>query len=267
MAFGMTQDLRNRANGALDQVQNNVNAFQSMGPAPTQWGGGGGNTQPSFSNAGPSGFAPTTGQPIMSQPPQQQMQMGQAPSGQQTGGYGPSFAAPSNPNNLNREQYRDSWMSSGVQNMDQMRDWVARNGGTILSDNGTFRTPQGETYDGLIGARTGHGTPGWTPVGDPGGMGNVGPSSMGNLNVPPMYGGNTGFSGGAISGTPFMNGIAPNTSPLGGGQGQTYPWMNQNRNSYYDSRISNPALFNNNTLASADVSSLINKSRKMFGGK
>jgi hypothetical protein len=70
---------------------------------------------------------------------------------------------------LSREQYRDNWMSSGISNIDQMQQWLAQNGGSILSGNGTVQTPYGDILDMGTAFRTGNGTPGWTPVnGGPG---------------------------------------------------------------------------------------------------
>lgn len=105
---------------------------------------------------------------------------------------------------LNREAYRDKWMSSGVKNIDQLKQWLAANGGELVSDNGTVMTPFGEQIDMLGAARTGNGTAAWTGVGDSdsappledimAGGGNVGalasgasstagtPSGLGNVN-------------------------------------------------------------------------------------
>lgn len=70
-----------------------------------------------------------------------------------------------NPNTgLSREAYRDAWMGSGVSNINQMQDWLSKNGGTILSGNGTVQTPYGDILDMGTAFRTGNGTPGWTPV-------------------------------------------------------------------------------------------------------
>ena len=75
---------------------------------------------------------------------------------------------------LNREQYRDKWMSSGVKDMAGMKAWLAENGGTLDSDNGTVTTPFGEQIDmggNARGSAAGNGqlTTAWTGVGGDGG--------------------------------------------------------------------------------------------------
>lgn len=80
---------------------------------------------------------------------------------------------------MTREEYRDRWMSSGIHDIAGLRAWLAQNGGTLLSDNGTVRTPYGETLDMLIGARTGNGQAGWTGIGG-GGSGGSGGGSGGS---------------------------------------------------------------------------------------
>lgn len=64
-------------------------------------------------------------------------------------------------NGMNREQYRDAWLGSGVKDIAGMKEWTAKNGGRVISDNGTMVTPFGETMDNLIAARTGNGHAGW----------------------------------------------------------------------------------------------------------
>ena len=79
---------------------------------------------------------------------------------------------------MTREQYRDAWMSSGISNMDQLRRWVAQHGGQVVSDNGTVRTPFGETLDMLQNARTGNGRAAWSGLGgNSGGRGGGGSGS------------------------------------------------------------------------------------------
>lgn len=65
---------------------------------------------------------------------------------------------------LSREQYRDNWMSSGISNMNDLKNWLSQNGGQALSDNGTVMTPYGDTLDMGTAFRTGNGSAGWTPV-------------------------------------------------------------------------------------------------------
>lgn len=71
---------------------------------------------------------------------------------------------------VSREQYRDAWMGSGAASMADLQRFVAQYGGTILGDNGTVRTPYGETLDMLIGAKGAAAggpaaRPGWTAQG------------------------------------------------------------------------------------------------------
>lgn len=86
--------------------------------------------------------------------------------------YGPSSGATHDFNpatGLSREQYRDAWMSSGVNTIQGQQDWMAKNGGQVLSGNGMSMTPYGDMLDMQIGARTGNGQPGWTNTGAGGG--------------------------------------------------------------------------------------------------
>lgn len=66
---------------------------------------------------------------------------------------------------MNRQQFRDSWMQSGIGNSQQMDEWLAKNGGQRLNDAGVVRTPFGETLDMGIAYKTGQGKPGWTDIG------------------------------------------------------------------------------------------------------
>lgn len=93
---------------------------------------------------------------------------------------------------MSREQYRDSWMSAGPMTWQGMQDWIARNGGRIVSGNGTVITPYGDTLDMGIGARAaqaGQGmiTPGWTRVDQslPSGF----PGQGGGVANNPIFGG------------------------------------------------------------------------------
>lgn len=74
-------------------------------------------------------------------------------------------------NNMNRDQYRDAWMSSGVSNNQMMDQWLAQNGGQRLNDAGVVRTPYGEILDMGMAFKTGQGKPAWTDIG----MNNLGP--------------------------------------------------------------------------------------------
>jgi hypothetical protein len=66
---------------------------------------------------------------------------------------------------MNRQQYRDSWMGSGIGNNQQMDAWLAANGGQRLNDSGVVRTPFGEILDMGIGYKGGKGQAGWTDIG------------------------------------------------------------------------------------------------------
>lgn len=60
---------------------------------------------------------------------------------------------------LNREQWRDSWMSSGL----PIEEFIKQNGGTLVNPkNGTVLTPFGEELDLVIGKTAGGNTHGWT---------------------------------------------------------------------------------------------------------
>lgn len=82
-------------------------------------------------------------------------------------------------NGMNREQYRDKWMSSGAKSMDDLRRFISENGGTLQSDNGTVMTPFGESMDLLFNARG---------------------SASGNGEGKPIWGGGGGGGGQAVSG-------------------------------------------------------------------
>lgn len=228
MGFGMTQNLNNQISGAKNQLM-------SMAPSSPQSTMMRQDTSPYDS----SGMNFGSGQP--SAPVNRTGNTGiaggnpGAPQGQpQTDGTLLGTSGSIAPPNMGREQYRDAWMGSGVSNIDQMKQWLSQNGGTLLSDNGTFRTPQGEVYDGLIGARTGHGTPGWTI---PGGSAANNTMMMGPAGPGQQMGG--------------MNGVNPAMiqSLLGlmSGQGNTQPLNN----------VSNGSMFMNSPQATMDVSSFL----------
>lgn len=99
---------------------------------------------------------------------------------------------------MNREQYRDAWMGSGVTNNAGVDAWLAQNGGRRLNDSGLVMTPYGETLDMLKSAKTGNGSAAWTdqtggggaaPGGVPGAAGAAG--GLGRF-------GNTGINGAGI---------------------------------------------------------------------
>lgn len=68
-------------------------------------------------------------------------------------------------NGMNREQWRDAWMSSGVKNQADTDSWLTSHGAQKIGDNGSFYTPFGEGLDLGIGYKTGSVTPGWTDTG------------------------------------------------------------------------------------------------------
>lgn len=92
-------------------------------------------------------------------------------------------------NGMTREQYRDALMGSGIRTIDDLKGFLAANGGQLLSDNGTIMTPYGEPIDALIGARTGSGQAGWTGIGGGGAAGAGGAGGTGG-----GAGGGTGSS-------------------------------------------------------------------------
>jgi hypothetical protein len=101
-------------------------------------------------------------------------------------------------NGWNREQYRDAWMSSGVNSADAAKQWLSQHGGEWLSDNGTVRTPFGEVLDMGINARgsaagNGQFRAGWGGTG--GGPSEPAPVASGNSfgnNAPGVGGGGAG---------------------------------------------------------------------------
>ncbi len=98
-------------------------------------------------------------------------------------------------NGMNREQWRDAWMSQGTMDAQAMDAWMASHGATKMGDNGTFLTPFGEVLDLGTGYKTGHPTAGWTPPGGGGGGGGTG------------AGGGDGVGGAGTGGTSFQDQI------------------------------------------------------------
>jgi hypothetical protein len=107
-------------------------------------------------------------------------------------------------NGWNREQYRDAWMSSGVNSVDAAKQWLGAHGGEWLSDNGTVRTPFGEVLDmggNARGSAAGNGKFTTTWGGSGGGPSEPTPVASGNAfgnNAPGVGGG--GAPGGAGAG-------------------------------------------------------------------
>lgn len=136
----------------------------------------------------------------------QQDQMTTFNPGQQVGHDGTTSGG------MTREQYRDAWQGSGATSMADLNTFIAKNGGTLQSGNGTVMTPFGEAIDMGINARgsaAGNGqlSAGW------GGPGGAAPApAVGNLD-----GDMRGFTlpGAVGSGAPGGGG----GQGAGGGQG------------------------------------------------
>lgn len=90
-------------------------------------------------------------------------------------------------NGMNREQWRDAWMSSGKMSQDEMTNKLLSMGATNAGRGDYWTTPFGETYDLGMGYKTGNPTAAWTPVSGPSGSGSVGSGAGG--------GGGTGGGG------------------------------------------------------------------------
>lgn len=158
--------------------------------------------------AGSMNGQPLGGQP-QGQPPPQGNPAAGAPQGfdpsQQVGHDGTI-------NGMNREQYRDAWMASGASNPQEMQAFLAQHGGSVVSGNGTVRTPFGEDLDMMYNARgsaqTGSGgKPTW-------GGGGGGPA----MNGPQMGGGMMAPGDMMGGGGPTYN-MASGGAPGGGGGG------------------------------------------------
>jgi len=67
-------------------------------------------------------------------------------------------------NGMNREQWRDKWMSSGKMSPEEMTKKLTEMGATNAGRGDYWTTPHGETYDLGIGYKTGNPMAGWTPV-------------------------------------------------------------------------------------------------------
>lgn len=140
-----------------------------------------------------------TSDPVISQPPSQAMspQVPNLPA-QTIGNVGHNDTTTGG---LNREQWRDKWLSNGQTDMAGLQRFLAENGGTLLSENGTVTTPFGDTLDIGANARTGTITPAWTQVGaasdGPGASG--GGIAGGNMGGGMTLGSLGGFAGGNMS--------------------------------------------------------------------
>lgn len=131
-------------------------------------------------------------------------------------------------NGMNREAYRDAWMSSGVNSVAGMKDWIGKNGGTWMADNGTVMTPFGEALDmggNAKGSAAGHGvlSTQWGGGGGPAGPGGGGM---------PMSGDGQAFAAGGGGGAWSMPGG-------GGGAAPTYSGPD-----YVSSTIKGPTEYN-----------------------
>ncbi|HXG71332.1 MAG TPA: hypothetical protein VNJ04_12070 [Gemmatimonadaceae bacterium] len=122
---------------------------------------------------------------------------------------------------MTREQYRDAWQGSGARSMADLEQFVKQNGGSVVSGNGTVRTPYGEDIDMLIGARTnGNGRAGWGGVGG-GGSAPTNAAAPPSAPAPATYapsGGGYGGGGGNYGGGGSYSG-ASNYSARGNDSG------------------------------------------------
>lgn len=111
-------------------------------------------------------------------------------------------------NGMNREQYRDAWMSSGAKSVPEMQAWLAQNGGVMTAANGTVMTPFGESLDmggNAKGSMAGRGNlvTAWGGGGGPSGPsdGSLGAPAGGFvMNSGGGYGGGGGSYGGSGGG-------------------------------------------------------------------
>lgn len=128
-------------------------------------------------------------------------------------------------NGMTREQYRDAWMSSGVNSIQGMKDWLAKNGGQLVSDNGTVITPFGETLDmggNAKGSAAGHGAliPIWGGGGSAAAPSTTAPSNQ----VLSMQGGMGGYGGGGAGGGASVPAVAHTSSVTWGGPSSIGPF-------------------------------------------
>jgi hypothetical protein len=105
-------------------------------------------------------------------------------------------------NGMNREQYRDDWLSSGGKNNADLDKWLATHGGVRQGKNGVVMTPFGEQIDMGQSFSAGDGRAQWGGVGGGGSK----PASTASMMMPGMGGGAGGGStgsgpGGSASGS------------------------------------------------------------------
>lgn len=106
-------------------------------------------------------------------------------------------------NGMNREQYRDAWMGSGVNSVQGAKDWIGKNGGSWMADNGTIMTPFGEALDMGFNARgsaagNGEFKPSWGGGGGPAGPG-AGGAPIGDPGPGGGFVGGNGWTGAGMS--------------------------------------------------------------------
>lgn len=118
-------------------------------------------------NVGAGGFTGGNISQMQSNPPSQ-VQNGTALGSIAQGG---GFQQPQNQvghdgtfNGMNREQWRDKWMSSGRMSPEQMQQKLTEMGATNAGRGDIWTTPFGETYDLGMGYKTGNPMAAWTPV-------------------------------------------------------------------------------------------------------
>ncbi|MBA3949313.1 MAG: hypothetical protein H0X44_05140, partial [Acidobacteria bacterium] len=110
-------------------------------------------------------------------------------------------AAPQPAAPMTREQYRDAWQGSGARSMSDLQAFLSKNGGSVVSGNGTVRTPYGEDIDMLQGARTnGNGSAAWGGVGGPSAPSGGAMAAMMPSQAPSGFSGSAGGYGGLSAG-------------------------------------------------------------------
>lgn len=165
---------------------------------------------------------------------------------------------------MNRDAYRDAWMSSGVSNNQGMDQWLQQHGGQRLNDAGVVRTPFGEILDMGMAFKTGSGKPAWTDIG----MNNAGQQSP----FGPSQGYGNGMVGGGITGGLFGQ-VGPNPG-MPNQNSQIWQFLQQMLGGQQDPNNpiyrhttqvpQRPDLFANASSNQMDISSLLGPSAGMM---
>lgn len=153
-------------------------------------------------------------------------------------------------NSWDRTAFRDAWMSSGVQNVNDMKNWLANSGwgqhvGIGGSKNDQFILPGGERIDAVLAAGLGgnRAGPQWTGVAGYGGGGGGGMSGLA---------GGTGGMPPGMSGLPYEGYVPPGTGASGDLRSQIVNQLLQrSQQSLYDKN--DPAIRAQADSYSADV--------------